>query len=69
MKNTIFSFFVFFIGVFIALNYYSKEIFAEEKAKIQKSDDVIVVANPKIPELKMRIVFKEELSIGLIEGD
>lgn len=69
MKNKIYSFLVFFIGIFIALNYFSKEIFAGEKVKIQKSDDVVVVANPKTPELKMRIIFKEELSIGLIEGD
>lgn len=69
MKNKIYSFLVFFIGIFIALNYFSKEIFAEEKVKIQKSDDVVVVTNPKTPELKMRIVFKEEFSIGLIEGD
>jgi len=69
MKNKIYSFLVFFIGIFIALNYFSKEISAEEKAKIQKSDDVVVAANPKTPKFKMRIVFKEELSIGLIEGD
>jgi hypothetical protein len=69
MKNKIDSFLVFFIGVFIALNYFSKEIFAEDKAQIQKSDDVVVVTNLKTPEFKMRIVFKEELSIGLIEGD
>jgi len=69
MKNKIYSFLVFFIGIFIALNYFSKEIFAEKKVKIQKSDDVVVVANPKTPEFKMRIVFKEELSIGSIEGD
>lgn len=69
MKTTIYSFFVFFVGIFIALNYASEETFAQEKAKIQKSDDVVVVANPKTPELKMRIVFKEELSVGLIEGD
>jgi hypothetical protein len=35
----------------------------------QKADDVVVISNPKTPELKMRFVFKEELSIGEIEGD
>jgi len=73
MKNKIYSFLVFFIGVFIALNYFSKEIFAGEKVKIQKSDDVVVISNPEAPVpkngLKMRIVFKEELSIGDVEGD
>ena len=35
----------------------------------QEADDVVVVSNPKTPELKMRIVFNEELSIGEVEGD
>jgi len=35
----------------------------------QKADDVVVVSNPKTPELNMRIVFNEELSIGEVEGD
>ncbi len=35
----------------------------------QEADDVVIISNPKTPELKMRIVFKEELTIGVVEGD
>jgi hypothetical protein len=35
----------------------------------QKADDVVIISNPKTPELEIRIVFKEELSIGVVEGD
>jgi len=35
----------------------------------QKADDVVIISNPKTPELKMRIVFEEELTIGVVEGD
>jgi hypothetical protein len=35
----------------------------------QKADDVVIISNPKTPELKMRIVFEEELTIGVLEGD
>jgi hypothetical protein len=47
-------------------------MFSKAKKTFQESD-VIVVSNPKDPiyknGLKMRIVFKEDLSIGEIEGD
>lgn len=60
------------LGIFIAINYFPKETLAEEMAAIQKSDH-IVVSNPKTPApkdgLEMRIVFEEELSIGVEEGD
>jgi len=69
MKNKIYSFLVLFIVVFFTLNYFPKEALAEDMNRIQKSDNVVVVSNPKTPELKMRIVFKEELSIGEVEGD
>jgi hypothetical protein len=35
----------------------------------QKADDVVMISNPKTPKLEMRIIFEEELSIGVIEGD
>ncbi len=69
MKNKIYSFFVLFIVVFFALNYFPKKTHAKGMNRIQESDDVVVISNPKTPELKMRIVFKEELSIGEVEGD
>ena len=69
MTNKIYSFLVSIIVIFSALNYFTKETLAEEMNSIQKSDDVVVISNPKTPETKMRIVFKEELSIGEVEGD
>ena len=59
----------FLIVIFCALSYFSIETSAEETKTTQKSDDVVVVSNPKTPELDMRIVFTEELSIGEVEGD
>ncbi len=35
----------------------------------QKADDVVIISNPKTPEFKMRIVFEEDLTIGVVEGD
>lgn len=48
-----------FFSVFIVLVSFDK----------QKIDDVVVISNPKIPKLKMRIVFEEDLTIGVVEGD
>ena len=59
----------FLIVIFCAMNYFPTETFAEETKTTQKSDDVVVVSNPKTPETKMQIVFTEELSIGEAEGD
>ena len=69
MNNKIYSFSVSIIVIFFAINYFPKKMHTEETNNIQKSDDVVIVSNPKTPELKMRIVFKEELSIGEVEGD
>jgi len=59
----------FLIVIFCTLNYFPTETLAEETSTIQKSDNVVVVSNPKTPETKMQIVFTEELSIGEVEGD
>jgi hypothetical protein len=40
-----------------------------ENTSIPKAKDVVVISNPKIPTHQMRIVFKEELTIGAVEGD
>jgi hypothetical protein len=62
-----------FIITFATVNYFPKEALAGEMAAVQKSDEVITVSNPKTPvykkDLKMRMVFEEELSIGVAEGD
>lgn len=45
----------------------------QEKLTIQKVDDVEIISNPKHPVpkdgLRNRIVFEEDLSIGVVEGD
>jgi len=55
------------------MNYFSSVLIAQRGFKVEEVDGVIVVSNPKhpIPDigLKKRIIFKEELSIGVIEGD
>jgi len=48
---------------------FTEETMTAENTFIQKSEDVIVVSNPKTPAYQMRIVFKEELTIGEVEGD
>jgi len=69
MNKKVYSLLVFFLVIFSTISSFQKETLAEETNIIQKSDDIVVVSNQKIPELKMRIVFKEELSIGDVEGD
>jgi len=59
--------------IFSTISPFQKETLAEGTNIIQKSDDVVVFSNPEMPitknGLKMRIVFKEDLSIGSAEGD
>jgi DNA-binding beta-propeller fold protein YncE len=69
MRNKIYVFMVIIIGIFLAVDYFPDASFAEETNTLQKSEDVTVISNPKTPIMKMRIVFKEELSIGEAEGD
>jgi len=73
MNNKIYSFLVSVIVIFSVISYFGKKTFAGEMSGIQKSDEVVVVSNPKAPvyknETKMRIGFIEDLSIGEAEGD
>ena len=69
MKIKIYPFLVFFIVIFSVIIFFQAKPLAEEMSRTQKSEDVVVISNPKTPELNMRIVFKEELSIGEVEGD
>lgn len=73
MEKKIYSFFIVFIGILLTINYFTKETIAEDTVKIQKSDDVVIVTNPKSPVskngLKIRIVFEEDLTIGVVEGN
>lgn len=58
-----------FFAIFLGWNGLSNKIHAGGADINQESDEVVVVSNPKTPGTKMRIVFKEELSIGEVEGD
>lgn len=69
MNKKILPLLVLSISIFLSINYLPKEMLAEEMNTIQESEDIVAVSNPINPESKMRIVFKEELSIGEIEGD
>jgi len=69
MNTKIYSFLAFYIVICLAFNCFPAESSAKETHSIQKSDEVVVISNPKTPALKLRIVFTEELSIGEAEGD
>jgi len=69
VKNKIFYLSFLFIMVFLAARYCPKKTYAEGMDRNQKSKDIEVISNPNTPELKMRFIFKEELSLGEIEGD
>jgi hypothetical protein len=73
MNNKIFSFFVSVIVIFSAIGFFGKEMLAGEISGIQKSDEVVVVSNPKTPVYingtKIRLAFIEDFSIGEAEGD
>lgn len=57
------------ILIFLAMFYFPDKILAAEINTIHESEDGVVISNPKTPELNLRIVFTEELSIGEVEGD
>lgn len=73
MKRKIYFILNVFIIIFTSVSIIPKDALAKDAAAVQKSDDVVIISNPKTPVpkkgLKMRIVFKEELSIGVTEGD
>jgi len=69
MINKIHSFLVSISMLFLAIISFPKETITAENIIIQKLDDVVVVSSPRTPAHEMRIVFKEELSIGVAEGD
>lgn len=62
--------FSFVLLFFIFSNH---QTFGEDLLNIQSSEEVKIISNPKTPSpkngVKIRIVFEEELSIGVEEGD
>jgi len=69
MNDKIYPLLIFFLTIFLVFSYIPAESSAEDTHNIRETDEVIVTSNPKTPELEMRIVFTEELSIGVVEGD
>jgi hypothetical protein len=67
--NRAFSIFICFAAAFFVLDGPQNKIHSEGANESQKSEEVVVISNPKAPASNMRIVFKEELSIGEVEGD
>jgi len=67
--NKKFAFIICFIAAFLVLNGLPEKVHGEGADENLKSDEVVVISNPKTPALKIRLVFKEELSIGEVEGD
>jgi hypothetical protein len=73
MLKKIHNFLLLIFCCVLSIHCFSIGAFAQKGFKIEKVNSVTVVSNPKNPipknGLKKRIVFKEELSIGVIEGD
>ncbi len=69
MTKKFILFLVFIIAIFLAIICFPEEPMTAENTLFQKAEDVVVVSNPKTPAHEMRIVFKEELTIGEVEGD
>lgn len=63
------TFIICFMTAYFVLNSLPNKIHAKGADESQNSDEVVVVSNPKTPASNIRIVFKEELSIGEVEGD
>jgi len=73
IKRNICSCMFFFSFVFLFFLLSNHEAIGEEAVNVQSSDEVKIISNPKTPSpkdgVKIRIVFEEELSIGVEEGD
>ncbi len=73
INRNIWSCLNFGIFVFLFLIFPSHGVLGQEPLSNQSSEEVKIISNPKTPSpkdgLKLRIVFEEELSIGVEEGD
>lgn len=73
MKKRNYNHRIFIFGLTFLLSFTSQIFFAQEKNQSEKTREVEVISNSKLPiykdDFKIKIVFKEELSIGQIEGD
>jgi len=73
IHRNICSWLTFFSFVLLFFIFSNHEAFGEEPVSIQSSEEVKIISNPKTPSpkngLKIRIVFEEDLAIGVEEGD
>jgi len=73
MYKRIFNFLIFLFYAILLISYSSLFSYTQQGSKIEKTNDIDVISNPKNPipkdGLKKRIVFEEDLSIGEVEGD
>jgi hypothetical protein len=64
---------ILFSFVLLFFFFSDHEVLGEEAVNSQNSEEVKIISNPKTPSpkdgVKLRIVFEEELSIGVEEGD
>ncbi|MCJ7582005.1 MAG: 6-bladed beta-propeller [Candidatus Aminicenantes bacterium] len=64
---------ILIFSLMFLLSITSQFLIAQEKSKVENINGVEVISNPKLPiykdGLKIKLVFREELSIGQIEGD
>lgn len=71
MKKKVHAF-AFFISIGLFFSYASSHPISQE-TKIENKDGVTIISNPKTPrpenDIPIRLVFQEELSIGVEEGD
>jgi len=73
INNIFWTFLAFFCVTILSLISLDHNALGEEPTDIQSSDEIKIISNTKIPSpkdgVKLRIVFEEELSIGVEEGD
>jgi len=73
ISRNIYPSMTFFSFVFLFFVLSNHEAIGKEPVNIQNSEEVKIISNPKTPSpkdgIKIRIVFEEELSIGVEEGD
>lgn len=69
MTKKIILILVFIWVIFLVMICFPKETTTPENTSSQRTNNVVVISNPKTPAHEMRIVFKEELTIGKFEGD
>lgn len=72
-NKNIFVLFAVLCGAALLFHAHHHKAFGKEPPNIKDSDGVEIISNPKTPSpndgIKIRILFEEELSIGVEEGD